>query len=126
MVGGVLGRSERVTAVILHPRNELALAKSKEATTNAYLRPPAYLDGIPRLQTATLPTNETQGTSSLCNSMVAGDFSQLGLGVRTEFGINVFEQPASTTGQLLVMAWFRGDVQVLRGTAFAVRTGLLP
>lgn len=124
-VAGVRGRSENVSAIIYHPRNAQALAKVKD-TTNAYLTPPAYLDGVPRLETATLPVNETTGTSSLTNSMVTGNFSYLALGVRTEFGINVYEQPLATSNaQYVIMAWFRGDVQVLRGSAFAVRTGLL-
>ena len=124
-VGSVLSRNEKVGAIVYHPRNELALAKAKEATTNAYLKPPAYLDGIPRLQSAQLPTNEVEGTSgAVCNSMIVGDFSQLYIGIRTNFGIDVHTSPAATTGQVLMVAWMRMDVQVGRPGAFALRTGL--
>jgi HK97 family phage major capsid protein len=56
--------------------------------------------------------------------MFVGDWSQMYLGVRTNFGIDMHTSPAATTGQVLMVAWMRMDVQVGRGSAFAVRTGL--
>lgn len=123
-VGGVLGRNESVSAIVYHPRNELALGKAKD-TQNRYLDVPRYLANIPRLSTGTLPVNETEGTSgAVCNTMFAGDFSQLYIGMRTNFGVNVYDAPAATTGQVLMVAWMRMDVQVGRPGAFAIRTGL--
>ncbi len=56
--------------------------------------------------------------------MFVGDFSQLYIGVRTNFGVNVYDAPAWTTGQVLMVAWMRMDVQIGRPSAFAIRTGL--
>ncbi len=56
--------------------------------------------------------------------MFAGDFSQLYIGLRTNFGVNVYDAPAATTGQVLMVAWMRMDVQIGRPSAFAIRTGL--
>ncbi len=60
-VGGVLGRNESVSAIVYHPRNELALGKAKDSQ-NRYLDVPRYLANIPRLSTGTLPVNEVEGT----------------------------------------------------------------
>ena len=124
MVGGVFGRNESVGAIIYHPRNELALGKVKDSQQR-YLDVPRYLANIPRLATGTVPVNEVEGTSgAVCNTAFAGDFSQLFIGMRTSFGVNVYDAPAATTGQVLMVAWMRMDVQVGRGSAFAIRTGL--
>ncbi len=66
------------------------------------------------------------GTANNASTLFVGDFRQVFLGVRTEFGVNVYEQPAAPNGQLLMVAWFRGDIQIGRGSAFAIRNGLLP
>jgi hypothetical protein len=50
-VGTVRNQNFEPNAFIQAPRSETSLSKLKEATTNAYLRPPAALDGIPRLNT---------------------------------------------------------------------------
>jgi HK97 family phage major capsid protein len=125
MVGGVLGRNERVTAIIDHPRNELALGKAKASTSGDWLNAPQYIANIPRYATGTLPVNEVEGTSgAVCNTAFAGDFGQLFLGIRTNVGIRLYDAPAATTGQTLMVCWFRADVQIGRPSAFAIRTGL--
>lgn len=123
-VGSVRGRNENVTAIVYHPRNELALGKAKDGQQR-YLDVPRYIADVPRLATGTIPVNETEGTSTnVCNSMFVGDFSQLYIGVRTNFSVDVHPSPAATNGQVLMVAWMRLDVQIGRPTAFAVRKGL--
>lgn len=123
-VGSVRTLNEEPNAVIYHPRNELALGKAKD-TAGQYLDVPRYVSGIQRLATGTLPTNETEGTSgAVCNSMFIGDFSQLMLGVRSQFEVELHPGPLATNGQVLLVIHFRGDVAVGRESAFAVRTGL--
>lgn len=123
-VGSVRALNENPSAVIFHPRNELALGKVKD-TAGAYLDVPRYVSDIRRLSTGTLPVNEQEGTSgSVCNSMYVADWSQLMLGVRSQFSAELHPGPLATNGQVLLVIHFRGDVAVGRESAFAVRTGL--
>jgi HK97 family phage major capsid protein len=124
-VGGVRGRNESVTAAVMAPRSYQSLGTLKDTTTR-YITKPDYLADIPLLQTGQIPVNQTVGTANNCSTLFVGDFRQLFIGIRTSFGVDIYEQPAATTGQLLMLAWMRMDVQSGRKTAFAIRTGLLP
>lgn len=77
-------------------------------------------------ETGQLPINETCGTAVNASTLVVGDFSQLFLGVRTDLRVEVFPQVGAANGQVLLVVWFRGDIQIGRGSSFAVRTGLPP
>ena len=123
-VGSVRGRNENVSAIVYHPRNELALGKAKDSQQR-YIDVPRYIADVPRLATGTIPVNETEGTSTnVCNSMFVADWSQLYIGIRTNFSVDVHTSPAATNGQVLMVAWMRMDVQIGRPSAFAVRKGL--
>lgn len=124
-VGGVRGRNEQVTGAIMAPRSYQSLGKLKD-TQGRYLQKPDYLADVPLLQSGNVPINQTCGTAGNASTLVTGDFRQAMIGVRTDFGVQVFDAPAATTGQLLVVSWMRLDVAIGRGSAFAVRTGLLP
>jgi hypothetical protein len=53
------------------PRLPQSLAKLRD-TTNQYIDPPRYLDGLPRLQSKQIPINLTVGTSSDCSEVYTG------------------------------------------------------
>src|SRR5206468_1890093 len=48
-------------AQLMAPRTPQSLSKLRD-TTNQYIQPPSYLDGVSRLQTKQIPTNLTVGT----------------------------------------------------------------
>jgi HK97 family phage major capsid protein len=124
-VGAVRGRNEACNAAIIAPRSAQSLGKLKD-TQGRYIDRPSYLADVQFYQTGQVPINQTQGTANNASTLFVGGFSQLYIGVRTNFGVNVYDAPVATTGQVLMVAWMRMDVQVGRGSAFAIRTGLLP
>ncbi|WP_271077899.1 phage major capsid protein [Aurantiacibacter sp. MUD61] len=113
------------TAMIMNPRTEIALAKLKDADGNP-LTVPNAIARIPLLSTTGAPVDETQGTASNASSIVMGDYTQLMLGMRHQLEIRVFDQTLAETGQLLVVAWLRADVQLAQPKAFAKLTGITP
>lgn len=113
------------TAMIANPRTEIALAKLKDGDGNP-LVPPAMVGRIPLLSTTSAPVNETQGTATTASSIVFGDFRELMIGMRQQLEIRVFDQPLAGTGQLLVVAWMRADVQLATPKSFAKLTGIIP
>jgi HK97 family phage major capsid protein len=124
-VGTVRGNNFEPTAQIQAPRSETSLSKLKEATTNAYLRPPAALDGIPRLNTKQVPTNLTVGTSTDCSEIYTAQWDQLMIGIRTDFSL-VFlrERFLADNMQYAFLAYLRADVQLAQPSAFVVDTGV--
>ncbi len=102
----------------------MPLNKLKD-TTNQPLRPPPVLDGLPFLDTTQIPTNLTQGTSSLASDAWVADWSQLIIGVRTELQIIPLNERYADTGSLGFLAWWRGDFAVARPAAFNCIVGIL-
>lgn len=113
------------TAMIANPRTETALQKLKDLDNNP-LTVPSTIGRIPLLSTTSAPIDETEGTATDASSIVFGDFSQLMLGMRTEIRIDIFDQPLASTGQLLVVAWLRADVQLAQPKSFCKLTGIIP
>jgi len=113
------------TAMICAPRTEIALAKLKDSQNNP-LTVPGLISRIPLLSTTSAPVNETQGTANNASSIIFGDFRDLMIGVRQQLEIRVFDQPFAATGQLLVVAWMRADVQLAKPKSFARLTGIIP
>ncbi len=120
------GGNYETTAFIQAPRSETTLAKLKEATTNAYLRPPAQLEDIPRLSTNQVPVNLTTGTSNDTSEVFAGDWSHLWLGMRTELQLGTLVERYADAGQVAFLIWLRADVQLSQPAAFNVITGIRP
>jgi HK97 family phage major capsid protein len=113
------------TAMIANPRTEIALAKLKDGDGNP-LVPPAMVGRIPLLSTTSAPVDETEGSAVNASSIVFGDFRELMIGMRQQLEIRVFDQPLAGTGQLLVVAWMRADVQLATPKSFAKLTGIIP
>jgi HK97 family phage major capsid protein len=113
------------TAMICAPRTEIALAKLKNADQDP-LRMPEMLSRIPLLSTTSAPVDEEQGTATTASSIVFGDFRELMIGMRQKLEIRIFDQPLAATGQLLVIAWMRADVQLATPKSFARLTGIIP
>ncbi|MCR9178722.1 MAG: phage major capsid protein [Erythrobacteraceae bacterium] len=113
------------TAMVANPRTEIALAKLKDADGNP-LVPPAMVGRIPLLSTTSAPIDETEGTAENASSIVFGDFRDLMIGMRQQLEIRIYDQPLAGTGQLLVVAWMRADVQLAKPKSFAKLTGIIP
>ena len=81
---------------------------------------------ISLLSTTSAPVDETEGSAVNASSIVFGDFRELMIGMRQQLEIRVFDQPLAGTGQLLVVAWMRADVQLATPKWFAKLTEIIP
>jgi hypothetical protein len=84
-IGAVRAAGFEPNAHIQAPRSSTSLSKLKEATTNAYLTPPAGL--LPMLTTKIVPINLTVGASTDTSLVFTGDWSNLLIGMRTDFNL---------------------------------------
>jgi HK97 family phage major capsid protein len=123
-IGAVRNLNYEPGAQIMAPRTTQSLAKLRD-TTNQYIAPPTYLDGISRLTTKQVPVNLTVGSSSDCSEVYTGQWDQLMLGVRTDFQLLFLrERYIADTLSYAFLAYLRADVQVAQPAAFAVDTGV--
>lgn len=123
-VGTLRDNNEDPTAAIYSPRTGRALAKLKD-TTNQPLAVPNYLNNLTQYETNQVPNNLTQGSSSLASDLFVADWRQLYVGIRTQLQIQVLSERYADTGQIGILTWFRGDIQVARPKAFHVTSGVL-
>jgi HK97 family phage major capsid protein len=86
---------------------------------------PGILDSVPRYSTNQVPTNLTQGSANTASDIFVGDWSQLYVGVHTELIITVLRERYADTGEIGLVAWWRGDVMQARDTAFRTLVGVL-
>jgi HK97 family phage major capsid protein len=121
--GTVLAGNFEPNAHIQAPRSSTSLAKLKEATTNAYLAPPAGM--LPMLTTKTIPINVTVGTSTDTSYIITADWSNLLVGIRTDFTLRFLgERYLADNLQYAFLAYLRADVQLAQPAAFVVDTGV--
>jgi HK97 family phage major capsid protein len=121
--GVVLGNNFEPNAHIQAPRTSTSLSKLREATTSAYLAPPPSM--LPMLTTKTVPINLTVGTSTDTSEIYTADWSQLMVGIRTDFTLRFLgERYLADNLQYAFLAYLRADVQLAQPSAFVVDTGI--
>ena len=54
------------------------------------------------------------------------DWSQLLIGVRMGISLHVLRERYADSGEIGIVAYFRGDVQLARPAAFQMTTGVTP
>jgi HK97 family phage major capsid protein len=122
-IGAVRAAGFEPNVHVQAPRSSTSLSKLKEATTNAYLTPPAGL--LPMLTTKSVPITLTTGTSTDTSYVFTADWSQLLIGIRTDFNLRFLgERFLADNLQYAFLAYLRADVQVAQPTAFVVDTGV--
>jgi HK97 family phage major capsid protein len=121
--GTVLAGNFEPNAHIQAPRSSTSLSKLKEATTIAYMAPPAGM--LPMLTTKSVPINVTVGTSTDTSYIFTADWSNLLVGIRTDFRLRFLgERYLADNLQYAFLAYLRADVQLAQPTAFVVDTGV--
>jgi HK97 family phage major capsid protein len=123
-VGTLRDANESPNAVIFSPRTGREFAKLKD-TQQRTLTPPVYLNGLPLLESNQVPNTLTQGTATTASDIFVGDWSQLYVGVRTQLQFTVLNERYADTGQVGIVAWWRGDIAVARPKSFSVTSGVL-
>lgn len=122
--GAVRTANFEPNAQIMAPRTPLSLGLLRD-TTNQYIAPPTYLDGITRLTTKQVPINLTVGTSSDCSEVYTADWSQLMVGIRTDFNMRFLgERYLADNLQYAFLTYLRADIQLAQPAAFVVDTGV--
>jgi HK97 family phage major capsid protein len=125
LVSGVLSANYTPTGIVAAPRTEAALAKLKD-TNNQYLRQPSYLESVRRYQTSAVRINETQGTATNASTVFCGDWTQVAVGIRSEFTLIPLRERYMDSGEVGLVGWLRADVAVLRPEAFQLLVGVTP
>jgi HK97 family phage major capsid protein len=114
-----------VTAMIAHPRTARAVYGFVDSTGQP-LQPPPRVANVPLLTTTSLPITETQGTATNASTILAGDFAECMIGLRTDLQVTVLDQRYAELGQVGMVAWLRADVQLTRPAALGRIIGVIP
>jgi HK97 family phage major capsid protein len=121
--GVVRGNNFTPNAHIQAPRTSTSLSKLREATTSAYLAPPPNM--LPMLATKQVPINLTVGASTDCSEIYTADWSNLMVGIRTDFQLLFLrERFLADNLQYAFLAFLRADVQLAQPSAFVVDVGV--
>lgn len=111
--------NEDPNAVIMNSRLAQLYAKAYD-TTGQPLRAPEDYTALRRLVSNQIQSY-TQGTmANVATDVFAGDFSHLLIGQRLDITIQTLTEKYADTGQIGIIAHWRGDVQIARESAFAV------
>lgn len=113
------------SAMVMHPRTNLTLAKFEDSVGNPR-GIPEMIARIPRLVTSAAPINQTKGTATNASSIVFGDFRQLFIGLRENITIQMLDQLYAADGQVALLVHARVDVQLAQPSAFSTLTGIIP
>jgi HK97 family phage major capsid protein len=122
-IGAVRAAGFTPTAHIQAPRTSTSLSKLREATTSAYLTPPANM--LPMLVTKSVPITVTVGTSSDTSYIFTAQWDQLMVGIRTDFTLRFLgERFLADTLSYSFVAYLRADIQLAQPSAFVIDTGV--
>lgn len=117
--------------VIMSPRTAGTLSRLKEGTTLAPLKPPDGYTALAQFVTNQIGNAMTWGSSSVASTAIVGDFSALAIGLApTEGGnrsirIDISRESEFPTLEILIRAYIRADIAVLRPTFFTRICGIL-
>jgi len=79
------------------------------------------VSAIPRYVSNQVPSNLTQGTAvTSMTDVFAGDWTQLLVGQRPGLTIQILQERYAESGQVGILASWRGDIQPARPRAFSV------
>jgi HK97 family phage major capsid protein len=114
----MVSQNEKCNTIVSNAKLVQQYAQTYDTTYNP-VRMPDLLTRVPWLVTNTIPSF-TRGTmSSRATDVFAGDFSQVLIGERMSLEVRVLTERYAELGQVGILAYWRGDVQVARPKALA-------
>jgi HK97 family phage major capsid protein/HK97 family phage prohead protease len=120
-------------AIVAHPRNVATFRKLKASTAGSYLwdadpssESPTTVFGVPIVSSAQLTTTETQGSSSLTNSIYVYDVQSVVYVQRQPIEIELDRSRLFNSDQSEMRAKLRGDLIAPTPTGVVRITGALP
>lgn len=116
-IGRLWGRNVEPNARIMNAALATRIAKFKSGADDQPLRAPDVVTAVPAFRTEQVPM---LNTSPITTSMIVGDFSQLLIGLRTSFRLEVSRVAGDSFDrlQIAVRAYLRADVQLAHPEAF--------
>jgi len=122
-IGTVWGENFEPNARIYNAHLAKVIAKFKSSVDSQPLIVPAAVAAVPEYRTNQIPMG---GGSPDATYVFVGDFTQLMVGLRTSFRLEVsrVSGDAFTNLQIWVRAYLRADVQLAHPEAFAVLTNV--
>jgi len=121
--GALHGANEKLTGFIMASRDENAFAGLTDTQQGQPLQMPRALEGVQMLHTTAMPTDGGAGTES---QIIAGDFSQILMGVRSSIRVEVLRERFMDTLQFGLICHARIDFAAARESAFTVLDGVVP
>lgn len=121
--GALHGANERLGAIVMASRDENSLA-GLTATDGQPLVMPRALEGVQMLHTTAIPTDGGSGSDE--SQAIAGDFSQLLIGIRSTIGVEILRERFMDNLQFGLIAHARVDFAAARPTAFTVLDAITP
>lgn len=125
------GPEARNLALAMSPR-EYTEMDGWTDTLGQPLKPTKSYEDMRKFISNQIPTNMTKGAADDASIMIAGDFSQMLVGMRTNIAVKVSEDAADETGsaftdmQVWIRAYLRADLVVARPPWFCVIDGVIP
>lgn len=111
------------TAAVMAPRSKYAFGGLVD-TTGQPIRKPEIISSLPFLSTNQFPVNEGTGTNE--SSIMAGDFSKVLMGIRSNLRVEILREKYADQMQYAFLAHLRGDVAVAQPKAICQITGIKP
>ncbi|ODS53216.1 MAG: hypothetical protein ABS36_14935 [Acidobacteria bacterium SCN 69-37] len=123
LVSAVAARNHTANGRLYNTQIAASLAKLRSVPTGEYLRQPAYLDSVTPYVTNQIPM---AGGSPNSTTVFVGDWSQLLIGLRSSFRLEVSRTAGTAFEklQIWIRAYLRADVQLAHPDAFVVRTSV--
>jgi len=119
---GILSGNHRPTAYIMHPRDEGSFTDLVDGDGQPLMAPRAVGE-IPMLTTTSIPVDG--GTGSDESTIIAGDFTRLLLGIRSDIRVEILKTSTYASNlQYTMLAHMRADVAVTHPGAFYTITGV--
>ena len=119
--GALHGANERLTGFVMASRDENALA-GLTATDGQPLMLPRAIEAVPMLHTTALPVDGGAGSDE--SQIIAGDFSQMLMGIRSEIRVEILRERFMDNLQFGLIAHARVDFAAARESAFTVLDGV--
>ena len=119
--GALHGANERLTAFVMSSRDENTFA-GLTASDGQPLQMPRALEGVQMLHTTSLPTNGGVGEDE--STIIAGDFGQLLIGVRSDIRVEILRERFMDNLQFGLICHARIDFAAGREGAFTKLTGI--
>lgn len=113
--------------IIWAPRTAGAIDRLVDSTGQP-LRAPASFEGLQKFATNQVPTDMSKGTATNASVAFVGDWTKLLFGMRTNLILEVSRQAAGAFEhlQVLIRAYLRADMAVMKPDHFVVIDGIIP